>query len=107
MANNLTNHDGFIVIGIDEETDYSICDVTNDSNRRKTQDIVTFLRNKKFAGGIRPTVYVHPLSFEKSEIDILVIKNDRNTPYYLTENYQGVFANNIYARIMDTNTPKT
>ena len=107
MANNLTNHDGFIVIGIDEETDYSICDVTNDSNRRKTQDIVTFLRNKKFAGGIRPTVYVHSLYFGKSEIDILVIKNDRNTPYYLTENYQGVFANNIYARIMDTNTPKT
>ena len=106
MANNLSNHDGLIVIGIDEETDYSICDVTNDPNRRKTQDIVAFLREKKFAGGIRPTVYVQPLSFRKSEIDVIVIKNDRNTPYYLTEQYQGVFANNIYARIMDTNTPK-
>ncbi len=106
MANNLSNHDGLIVIGIDEETDYSICDVTNDPNRRKTQDIVAFLREKKFVGGIRPTVYVQPLSFRKSEIDVIVIKNDRNTPYYLTEQYQGVFANNIYARIMDTNTPK-
>ncbi len=106
MANNLSNHDGLIVIGIDEETDYSICDVTNDPNRRKTQDIVAFLREKKFAGGIRPTVYVQPLSFGKSEIDVIVIKSDRNTPYYLTEQYQGVFANNIYARIMDTNTPK-
>lgn len=106
MANNLSNHDGLIIVGVDEETDYSICDVTNDPNRRKTQDIIAFLREKKFAGGIRPTVYVQPISFRKSEIDVIVIKNDRNTPYYLTEQYQGVFANNIYARIMDTNTPK-
>ena len=106
MANNLSNHDGLIIIGVDEETDYSICDITSDPNRRKTQDIVVFLREKKFAGGIRPTVYVQSLSFRKSEIDIIVIRNDRNTPYYLTEQYQGVFANNIYARIMDTNTPK-
>lgn len=53
----------------------------------KTQDIVVFLREKKFAGGIRPTVYVQSLSFRKSEIDVIVIRNDRNTPYYLTEQY--------------------
>lgn len=87
MANNLSNHDGLIIIGVDEETDYSICDITSDPNRRKTQDIVVFLREKKFAGGIRPTVYVQSLSFRKSEIDVIVIRNDRNTPYYLTEQY--------------------
>lgn len=65
MANNLSNHDGLIIIGVDEETDYSICDVANDQNRRKTQDIVAFLREKKFAGGIRPTVYVQPFTFGK------------------------------------------
>lgn len=90
MANNLSNHDGLIIIGVDEETDYSICDITSDPNRRKTQDIVVFLQEKKFAGGIRPTVYVQSLSFRKSEIDIIVIRNDRNTPYYLTDQYQGV-----------------
>lgn len=52
MANNLSNQDGLIIIGVDEETDYSICDVINDPNRRKTQDIVSFLREKKFAGGV-------------------------------------------------------
>lgn len=57
MANNLSNQDGLIIIGVDEENDYSICDVINDPNRRKTQDIVSFLREKKFAGGIRPTAY--------------------------------------------------
>ena len=95
MANNLSNHDGLIIVGVDEETDYTICDVANDPNRKKTQDIVAFLREKKFAGGIRPKI-----------IDVIVIRNDRNTPYYLIDQYQGVFANNIYARIMDTNTPK-
>lgn len=43
----------------------------------------------------------------KGTIDVLIIQNDRSTPYYLTEAYRGVYANNIYARIMDTNTPKT
>lgn len=63
MANNLSNHDGLIIIGVDEETNYSICDVANYQNRKKTQDIVAFLREKKFAGGIRPMVSVQPLSF--------------------------------------------
>lgn len=106
MANNLSNHDGFIIIGIDEEANYAACDIINDPNRRRTQDIVTFLRDKKFAGGIRPTVYVHSCLYDKQTVDVIVICNDRNTPYYLTEHYQGVFANNIYTRIMDTNTPK-
>ena len=53
MANNLSNHDGLIIIGVNEETDYATCDITNDPNRRKTQDIVTFLRDKKFADGKR------------------------------------------------------
>ena len=32
MANNPSLHDGFIVIGINEETDFSVCDVVNDPN---------------------------------------------------------------------------
>lgn len=36
MANNLSNHDGLIIIGVDEETDYSICDITSNPNKRKT-----------------------------------------------------------------------
>lgn len=76
MANNLSNHDGLIIIGVDEETDYSICNVANDQNRRKTQDIVAFLREKKFAGGIRPTVYVQSLSLNQTTIDAIVIRTE-------------------------------
>lgn len=107
MSNNLSNQDGYIIVGVDEGNNYSINDVSSDVNRRKTQDLVNFLRDKKFAGGIRPTVYVESILVNQKNIDVIVVENNRNTPYYLTESYQGVFANNIYTRIMDTNTPKT
>ena len=106
MANNLSNQDGLIIIGVDEEKDFVVQDTVNDTNRKKTQDLVSFLRDKNFAGGIRPTVTVQSILVSKKTIDVIVVRNDRNTPYYLTEQYQGVFANNIYVRIMDTNTPK-
>jgi len=106
MANNLSSQDGLIIIGVDEERDYEIQDMVDDSNRKKTQYLVSFLRDKKFAGGIRPTVTVQSILLSEKTIDVIIIHNDRNTPYYLTEQYQGVFANNIYVRIMVTNTPK-
>lgn len=107
MANNLESRDAYIIIGIDEENDYTVIDTAKDEYRKNTQKVVDFLHDKKFAGGIRPTVYVQPIYLQGQTIDVLVVKNDYNTPFYLTERYQGVFANNIYIRIMDSNTPKT
>lgn len=106
MANNLENRDAYIVIGVDEEIDFVVRDIKNDQNRKNTQKIVDFLKDKKFAGGIRPTVYVEPIHFGKDSIDVIVVRNSFNTPYCLIESFQGVYANNIYTRIMDTNTPK-
>lgn len=106
MANNLENKDAYIIIGIDEENNYKVKSVADDGNRKNTQMLVDFLRNKKFAGGIRPTVFVQTVVLVEGEIDVIVIKNNYNTPFYLTEKYQGVFSNNIYTRVMDTNTPK-
>ena len=47
MANNMECRDAYIIIGIDEEKECSIQDVKNDSNRRNTQKMVDFLRDKK------------------------------------------------------------
>ena len=105
MANNLADHDAYIIIGIDQENDYSPCDLNNDPNRRNTQNLVDFLKDKKFAGGIRPTAYVQSIPYYDNEIDVIVIKNSHSTPYYLTEKYENVSPNNIYTRVMDTNTP--
>lgn len=104
FANNLVNRDCYIIIGVDEEKEFSINDVTTDSNRKNTQKLVDFLKNKKFAGNIRPIVMVREILIYNKNIDIIIIKNSHHTPYYLTEKYQGVHPNNIYTRIFDTNT---
>lgn len=106
MANNLENRDAYIIIGIDEENDYCINDMTNAENRKSTQMLVDFVRNKKFAGGIRPRIMVETMQLETGTIDIIIIKNGYSTPYVLEESYRGVNANNIYTRVMDSNTPK-
>ena len=105
MANNLENRDAYIIIGVDEEN-YELVDVTVDSNRKNTQNIVDFLKDKKFAGDIRPTVFVKQVVIHDRVIDVIVIKNSNKTPFYLKEKYRDVNSNNIYTRIQDTNTPK-
>lgn len=106
FANNLVNRDCYIIIGVNQENDYSIEDVTYDTNRKTTQNLVDFLKDKKFAGGVRPLVLVESIAIGGKTIDVIVIRNGYDTPYFLTESYQGVFKNNIYTRVMDTNTPK-
>lgn len=107
MANNLEDRDAYIIIGVDEEEkEYSFVDVLNDENRKNTQQIVDFLSAKKFVSG-KPTVYVETLIIEDYNVDVIVIKNSTNTPYYLTDREQGIYAYQIYTRDMDTNTPKT
>ena len=106
MANNMENRDAYIIIGIDEENDYSVNDLTYKENRKSTQMLVDFLRDKKFVGGVRPQVTVESMQILEGTIDIIVIINGFYTPYVLEERYRGVNANNIYTRIFDTNTPK-
>lgn len=105
MANNLHNCTAYIIIGVDEKQGYAVVDVKNDANRRNTQNIVDFLKDKKFAGGVRPLVHVEQLSLYHGDIDVIVVENSRNTPFYLTERFEGICANHIYTRVMDTNTP--
>ncbi|MEQ0488931.1 RNA-binding domain-containing protein [Anaerococcus murdochii] len=105
MSNNLYSRDAFIIIGVNEEDNYNLRDVSEDDGRKNTQNIVDFLKDKKFAGGLRPTVYVKSYQILGKTIDIIVILNDNNTPYYLTDKFQQIRANYIYTRIQDTNTP--
>lgn len=106
MANNLSNKDAYIIIGVDEENDYSFSSVKSDPNRKNTQQLVDFMIDKPFAGGVRPIVSVENISFGENEIDVIAVHNSDATPFFLTENYQYVMPNNIYTRVMDSNTPK-
>ena len=88
MANNLENRDAYIIIGVDEENNFKIHDVCNDPNRKNTQNLVDFLKDKKFAGGIRPSVHIENIEFNNNVIDVIVIENSDKTPFYLTEKFQ-------------------
>lgn len=105
MANNLSNREAYIIIGVDEENNYSLSSVKSDPNRKNTQQLVDFIREKPFAGGIRPIVHIENICFGEIEIDVIVIHNSNATPFYLTDKYQSVMQNNIYTRVMDSNTP--
>ena len=105
MANNLANHDAYIIIDVDDEN-FSLYDVAADRNRRNTQKIVDFLKDKKFVGDIRPIVTVKQVLIKSFILDVIIIHNSRQTPFYLKEKFQSLKANHIYTRIQDSNTPK-
>lgn len=105
MANNLSDCDAYIIIGIDEKTDYQVKDVTDDPNRKTTQNVVDFLRTKNFAGENRPIVTIEPVEMDNATIDVIVVHRSSNTPFYLCKRSNKVEAYHIYVRVQDTNTP--
>lgn len=110
MANSPANRDCYIVIGVEDET-YNILGVSGE-NRKNQQNVLDLLRQKpSWAGGYIPEVYVKTISIADKEIDVVVVKQSDNTPFYLLEDYkkegQPIFKGAIYTRKGDTNTPKT
>ncbi|CEP43608.1 ATP-binding protein [Paraclostridium sordellii] len=105
MANNRADRDGYIIFGIEDAT-FEIIGVNQDENRKSQQQIIDFLKDKKFVSGIRPTIELKTLNIRNKEIDILIIKNTTDTPYYMVESFQKIRSNYIYTRVGDTNTPK-
>jgi hypothetical protein len=106
MANNRADRDGYIIFGVSDN--YELTGIQNDENRKNQQNIIDFLKGKKFSGGIRPTIELVTMSIEGKQIDVLIIKNSLDTPYFIIEDYNDhkrrVRANYIYTRIGDTNT---
>ncbi|WP_410768727.1 ATP-binding protein [Fontibacillus sp. BL9] len=107
MANNRVDRDAYIIFGIADGT-FDVVGVENDENRRNQQQMIDFLKPKKFVSGIRPRVEMRTLMLAGHEVDVLLIKNSTDTPYFLTEDFSDngrkVRANHIYTRVGDTNT---
>lgn len=117
LANNRADRDTYLILGVRDKT-FEIMGVENDPHRRNQQNIVDFLSQKEFAGQIRPRVEVRTIRLEGHEVDVFIIKNSTDVPYYLTESYtdkkykpdppkkgKTVQAFHIYTRVMDNNTP--
>lgn len=117
MANNRHRRDSYIIFEIND-SDFSIKGVEEDENRRNQQMITDILRHISFAGGTRPRIEMYTIKIEKHEVDILVVKDSNDLPYYLEKDYcdskikessankrKYVRAYHIYTRVVDNNTP--
>ena len=117
LANNLENHDAYLIFGVEDKT-CKIIGVSKDVNKRDTTGIVDLLRNGKFfVGDIRPMARVETITIEGKELDILIVENSHNTPFRLKKDFSNtdknsqkkklktVLAKNVYTGVQDTNTP--
>jgi hypothetical protein len=118
LANNRANRDSYLILGIQDKT-FEIIGVENNPNRKNQQNIVDFLKTPNFAGQVRPRVEVRTFWLSGHEIDVFIVKNSTDVPYYLVENYtdkkfkpeppkkkgKTVPAFHIFTRVMDNNTP--
>lgn len=73
---------------------------------KKEADLNDILNNIEFSGGNIPIVNVRTLNINNKEIDVIIIKNTKNKPYYLEKNYGIIKAYHIYTRTGDRNTHK-
>ncbi|MBP7359736.1 MAG: ATP-binding protein [Prevotella sp.] len=111
LANSLHRGDRYLIIGVSDPNDGAkIVGLEQyEVNRMKQSHFIDFLRNKKFAGEVRPVIELHTLKIEAKEVDVLIISDRPNKPYYLTEEFRDkgkvVKENHIYTRVGDTNTP--
>jgi len=108
MANLLHQGDRYLIFGVNDN-----CEVIGieGSEFRPTQaDIISYLQTKSFAKNNIPTVELHTIKINELDLDVLMIKNEKFKPFYLTrdENKKGknVRAGSVYSRVGDTNTPK-
>lgn len=115
MANNTTPdmQDGYIIFGIVDKT-YEIIGISGDEHRKNREQVIGFLRSKKWSGEEIPSVEVKTIELDGKEIDVLIVFNKDVTPYYLLEDYPKritdgknkivIRAGVVYSRIGDRNT---
>lgn len=108
MSNNLDREISYIIIGIDEEKDFSVNDVEKSSqtNRKNTQQLNDFLSKVHWANGRWPFVLVEPLFFQNGIIDVIAIVQSReDMPYYLDRPNGAIHPFAMHTRRGDSNTP--
>lgn len=110
LANSIHKGRKYLIFGVADPSERcQIFGIDNDENRRSQAEIIDFLRSKKFAGDIRPEIELDTMEMNNYNIDVLIIFDRPNKPYFLIEDYidgdKKVKSNHIYTRTLDTNTP--
>lgn len=112
MANNIEGRDAYLIYGADDNGIVKGIETTTEP-RYTTKMVTEFLRTKHIAGQYVPKVSVQVLKIDGHELDVLIVHNTRNTPYYLTDKFNPSHDNKkmllpgaVYTRINDINTPR-
>lgn len=107
LANAEHDGDRYLIFGVEDDT-MILRDISEDENRRTQAAVISFLRDNqnKFAEGHYPELRLETIFLDSSHIDILIIADSAQKPYYLVERIRGVNPYHIFTRTGDTNTPK-
>ena len=105
LANAQHKGKRFLVFGVDDK--FRLCSIENDTDRRSQADLASIFRGNasRFFQFRFPEFYLQEITLEGKLLDVLVIENTTNKPYYLVERYKQIRAHHIYTRVCDTNTP--
>jgi hypothetical protein len=109
LANTVNKKNKYLILGVsDPKEDCKIVGLDN-THRKSQAELIDFLRSKNFAADNRPEVEVKQLRLADKTIDVILIYDKPQKPYYLNEDFRVndklVRANHIYTRVLDTNTP--
>ena len=110
----------FLIFGVSNK-DYSLHSINQDAGRRTQADLATLFRDNAntFFQSRFPDFYLREIKIGGTLIDVLVIADVPDKPYYLVKDYVErrqidppgrveeviVRAHHIYSRVCDTNTP--
>ena len=80
LANAKYDADRYLIFGVADNSK-----IIGIRDKEKTQaDIINTLRDSKFADDIFPDIRLEKVFIEDKRVDVLIIKNTNNKPYYLT-----------------------
>lgn len=110
LANSLHKGDRFLILGVNNPAaGTAIVGLDSTTEGRKTQaDYLDFLGGQHFAGGNRPSVKLVTLVLDGLEVDVLIIADVSEKPYWLTTDYvegKRRVRQHVYTRVGDRNTP--
>lgn len=105
LANSIVDSDRYLVFGVDDSK--NICGIESDTKRKTQANLIDVLRSARLNKMPQFTLTKHLVGTH--EIDVLIIKDADEKPYFLTEDYtkdgRPLRAGVVYSRIGDTNTP--
>lgn len=106
LANNLESEVSYLIIGIDEDDDYNVRDVTGDQKRKTNQNLVDLLSKQPWGSPQAPFALIESIQLDDGVIDVVIIQSSREKmPYYLGKPNGQLRAWMIHTRRVDANTP--